>query len=203
MQVEGDDTSTILKKYVLLPKFIELMVNFCNKKADKSKAMASIETWKLSFSSPPIYKIQPANTFKLHGNGTFNFEIRKENAVQNMSCTLIKKTVAQNDKYILLASSTEIFVFSKEKLLSCLGEMKPCPGYNSISRHSIAFEVHSLDFSPNDKSLFCAAGLHNITLLNINNEGHISRSSYRYNVSNFYINKIKLTKMGIFVGVDK
>jgi WD40 repeat protein len=203
MQVEGDDTSSILKKYVLLPKFIDLMVNFCNKKSDKSKAMTNIETWKLGFNAPPVSKVQPGSIFKLHGNGTFTFEIRKENAVHNMSCTLIKKNIAQNNKFVLLASSTEIFVFSKEKLMNCVGEMKPVPGYNTISRHSIAFEVHSLDFSPNDKSLFCAAGLHNVTLLNINNEGHITRSSYRYNVSNFYINKIKLTKMGIFIGVDK
>jgi hypothetical protein len=47
--------------------------------------------------------------------------------------------------------------------------MKVLPGYNSIARHSISFEVHSLDFSPTDKSLFCAAGLHNLTLLNISN----------------------------------
>ena len=81
--------------------------------------------------------------------------------------------------------------------------MKAIPGYNSIARHSLSFEVHSIDFSPVDKSLFCAAGLHNLALMNINNEGHITRTNYRYNVSNFYINKIKLTKMGVFVGVDK
>ena len=88
-------------------------------------------------------------------------------------------------------------------MFNCVLDMKTISGYNSISRHSLSFEVHSIDFSPVDKSLFCAAGLHNLSLLNINNEGHISRSSYRYNVSNFYINKIKLTKMGIFVGIDK
>jgi hypothetical protein len=37
-----------------------------------------------------------------------------------MSCVLIKKTVAHNHKFVLLASSTELSVFSKEKLLSCL-----------------------------------------------------------------------------------
>ena len=81
--------------------------------------------------------------------------------------------------------------------------MKAIAGYNSIARHSLSFEVHSIDFSPVDKNLFCAAGLHNLGLMNINNEGHITRTNYRYNVSNFYINKIKLTKMGVFVGVDK
>jgi hypothetical protein len=81
--------------------------------------------------------------------------------------------------------------------------MKTAAGFNSLSRHSITFEVHSLDFNPAEQGQFCASGLHNLTLLNLNSEGNISRSSYRYNVSNFYINKIKLTKMGIFVGVDK
>ena len=77
MQVEGDDTSTILKKYVLLPKFIDLMVNFCNKKSDKSKALTNIEKWKLGFNNPPVFKVHPGSIFKLHGNGTFTFEIRK------------------------------------------------------------------------------------------------------------------------------
>ena len=120
-----------------------------------------------------------------------------------MSCTLIKKTIAQNFKFVLLASSTEIYVFLKEKIFACVSDMKAAAGYSSISRHSIAFEVHSLDFSPIDRNLFCASGLHNLGLLSINSEGHISRSSFRYNVGNFYINKIKLTKMGIFVGIDK
>jgi hypothetical protein len=81
--------------------------------------------------------------------------------------------------------------------------MKIAPGYNSISRHSISFEVHSLEFSPVDKNVFCVSGLHNLALLNINGEGHIARTNFRYNVSNFYINKIKLAKMGVFVGMDK
>ena len=120
-----------------------------------------------------------------------------------MSYVLIKKNVAHNHKFLLLASSTEISVFSKEKILNCLSDMKVFPGYNSLSRHSIAFEVHSLDFSPVDKNLFCASGLHNLTLLNISSEGHINRTSFRYNVSSHYINKIKLAKMGVFVGIDK
>lgn len=60
-----------------------------------------------------------------------------------------------------------------------------------------------MEFSPSDPTLFCVSGLHNLSLMNINSEGHIARTSFRYNVSNFYINKIKLAKMGIFVGIDK
>ncbi len=37
----------------------------------------------------------------------------------------------------------------------------------------------------------------------MSNEGGIGRTQNRYNVNNLYINKIKLAKMGIFVGVDK
>jgi hypothetical protein len=51
--------------------------------------------------------------------------------------------------------------------------------------------------------VLCAAGLHNVAILSINSEGLIARSNLRYNVSNLYINKIKLTKMGIFVGIEK
>lgn len=179
------------------------MVNFCNKKSDKSKALTNVDRWGLNFVSSQAYKLPQGNAFRIHNSGSFTFEIRRENAINNMSCVLIKKNVASNNKYLLLASSTEISVFSLEKVLMCVSEMKTMPGYNAHSRHSLSFEVHSLDFSPIDKSLFCASGLHNLALLNINNEGQISRTSFRYNVSNFYINKIKLTKMGIFVGIDK
>jgi len=42
MVIENEDGNTILKKSVLLPKFIDLMVNFCDKKSDKDKNMASV-----------------------------------------------------------------------------------------------------------------------------------------------------------------
>ena len=76
--VDNDETSTILKKYVLLPKFIDLMVNFCNKKSDKSNSLTNIERWRLGFASPPpIHKILPAQVFKIHAPGTFSFDVRK------------------------------------------------------------------------------------------------------------------------------
>jgi hypothetical protein len=111
-QPETEESSTILKKYVLLPKFIDLMVNFCNKKSDKSKSLTSIERWKLSFINPQVSKLAQGSAFKIHNSGSFTFEIRKENAIHNMSCVLIKKTVANNHRYVLVASSTEISVFS-------------------------------------------------------------------------------------------
>lgn len=82
------------------------MVNFCHKKSDNSKALTNMERWKLNFNNPQVYKITQGNTFKIHNSGAFTFEIRKENAVHNMSCVLIKKTIAYNHKYLLLASST-------------------------------------------------------------------------------------------------
>jgi hypothetical protein len=60
-----------------------------------------------------------------------------------------------------------------------------------------------VEFSPIDKNLLCATGLHNLALFTINSEGGIGRTPNRYNVNNLYINKIKLAKMGIFVGVEK
>lgn len=45
--------------------------------------------------------------------------------------------------------------------------------------------------------------MHNLALFSLNNDGGIGRTQYRYSVNNLYINKIKLAKMGIFVGVDK
>jgi hypothetical protein len=62
--------------------------------------------FKLSFNSPIISKILPTNVFKLHINGNFTFEIRRENQINNMSCFLVKKNIAQNNKFVLLSSST-------------------------------------------------------------------------------------------------
>lgn len=62
--------------------------------------------FKLSFTNPSISKVQPTNIIKLHNVGNFTFDVRKENAIHNMSCFLVKKNVAQNNKFLLLASST-------------------------------------------------------------------------------------------------
>lgn len=120
-----------------------------------------------------------------------------------MSCVLIKKNIAQNHKFMIIVSGADLLVFSKEKLFYCAADMKAIPGYGVIHKHSVTYELHSVEISPIDKSLLCASGLHNLALFTIGAEGQIARTSHRYNVSNLYINKIKLAKMGIFVGVEK
>jgi hypothetical protein len=37
-----EDNDGILKKYALLPKFIDLMINFCTKKAVKDKHVSNL-----------------------------------------------------------------------------------------------------------------------------------------------------------------
>ena len=49
----------------------------------------------------------------------------------------------------------------------------------------------------------CAAGLYNLALYSINNEGIVAKTNHRYGVNNLYINKVKFGKIGIFVGVEK
>ena len=103
----------------------------------------------------------------------------------------------------MIASSSDMVVFSKEKVMMCAVEGKTLPGHSHTQRHSVPFDIHTVEFAPHDKSLLVASGLHNMGLFNLGSDGSLSKNPARYSVNNMYINKVKLAKMGIFVGVEK
>lgn len=107
-----NESSAILKKYVLLPKFIDLMVSFCNKKSSTDNEKSNSYGWSPNFTNPTVHKFMQLS-LRLANPGTYHVEIRKENPLNNVSCVLIKKTIAQNNKFFLLASGTDMQVFPK------------------------------------------------------------------------------------------
>ena len=68
---EVSENETILKKYALLPKFIELMINFCSKKATKDKNVLNLELWSPAFTNPTIQRLMPVS-FRLSNPGSFH-----------------------------------------------------------------------------------------------------------------------------------
>ena len=75
---EAGQNETILKKYALLPKFIELMINFCSKKATKDKNVGNLDLWSPNFTNPSIQKMM-AMVLKVCNPGSFHMEVRREN----------------------------------------------------------------------------------------------------------------------------
>ena len=53
--------------------------------------------------------------------------------------------------------------------------------------------------------MICVAGLHQVNVFEYEQNGQIPRGSnpYRHTINNDNINKIKLTKFGIFVGISR
>ena len=178
------------------------MQSFCEKRSEKYKSTGNYEEWKVNFTNPSLQKIAHLN-FKLHNNGSFATEIRRENQINNVSCVLIKRTITQNHRFIVIASSSDIVVFSKEKVMMCAAEGKTLQGHSHVQRHSVPFEIHTVEFAPHDKGLLVVSGLHNMGLFNLSSDGSLAKSPARYSVNNMYINKVKLAKIGIFVGVEK
>jgi hypothetical protein len=74
--------------------------------------------------------------------------------------------------------------------------------FPNLNQHSLTFDIHTIDFSPLDPFTFCAAGLHNINLLTINGEGQISKTNHKFNINNEYVNKVRMSKMGIFLSTS-
>ena len=66
---------------------------------------------------------------------------------------LIKRSITQNNRFIVIASSSDMVVFSKEKVMMCAVEGKTIPGHSHTQRHSVPFDIHTVEFAPHDKSL--------------------------------------------------
>jgi len=54
-----------------------------------------------------------AGSFRLHNAGSFAVDIRKMDPIHNVSCVLIKKSIAQNSAFLVLATGAEMQVYSK------------------------------------------------------------------------------------------
>ena len=81
---------------------------------------------------------------------------------------MIKKNLAQNNRFVVIASGTDMHVYLKEKLFLIASEMKNQSNFAPIHRHSVGYEIHSIEFSNNDKNLFCASGVYNLSLYSMN-----------------------------------
>lgn len=88
------------------------MTSFCNKKSSKDNVLANVQGWNLNFVNPTVSKFL-AGSFRLHNAGSFAVDIRKMDPIHNVSCVLIKKSIAQNSAFLVLATGAEMQVYSK------------------------------------------------------------------------------------------
>jgi hypothetical protein len=57
---------------------------------------------------------------------------------------------------------------------------------------------------PSNSSLLCVSGIHHLCIYELQSDGNINRHPIsKYNVASDNINKIKVIKLGILVGVSK
>lgn len=71
------------------------------------------------------------------------------------------------------------------------------------NQQNLGVDAHSFDFSPIDDNVFCAAGLHILYFYTITPDRVISRSTAFYQAPGEYINKIKFTKLGVFLSTTR
>ena len=105
--------------------------------------MNDFEQWRVVYNNPAMVKFAQLN-FKLNNNGSFGVDIKNENPINNVSCVVIKRTITQSNRFLVIASGADMLLFSREKLLQCAVEGKPVPGYAPMPRHSVPFEIHSV-----------------------------------------------------------
>lgn len=99
-----------------MPKFIDLMINFCSKKATKDKNVTNLELWSPIFNNPLVQRMVHVS-LKVCNPGSFHVEVRRENPLNNVSCVLIKRNLASNNRFVIIATGTDLQIYSKEKLL--------------------------------------------------------------------------------------
>jgi len=159
----------------------------------------SSQNEKFGFSSLGVGKIMH-NAWRGSNAGAYTVRLRKENQLNNRSPAVSKQVIAQNHKFILISSGSMIFVHSKEKYFMNLLDGKQTSSLANINQFTGNFDIHTIDFSPLDDSVFIISGLHNILMLNISNDGVITKNTHhqRVNVNNDYINKVRTSSLGIF-----
>lgn len=91
------------------------MINFCSKKATKDKNVSNLDLWSPTFTNPTIQKMM-AIALKVSNPGSYHMEVRRENPLNNVSCVLIKRNLASNGRFLIIASGTDLHVYNKERL---------------------------------------------------------------------------------------
>jgi hypothetical protein len=140
-------------------------------------------------------------TWRATNAGSYNVRIRRDNPLNNKSAAVSKQIIAQNQKFIVIASGNMLYVHSKEKYLQQLLDGKPTQNFQSVHQFNGNFDIHTIDFSPLDDFTFVAAGLHMIVLMQLTTDGIVSRNNtqhLRISVNNDYINKVRASALGIF-----
>lgn len=87
--------------------------------------------------------------------------------MNNKSPSVSKQVIAQNQKFIIIASGTMLSVHFKERFLLQVLEGKVSTVFPNVHQHSVTFDVHTIDFSPLDDFSFCIAGLHAVIMFTI------------------------------------
>jgi len=74
--------------------------------------------------------------------------------------------------------------------------------YDTIFELALHFEPHSISAYGN---MVCIAGLHHIIIYEYDNAGRFvnTEKQLRSSINNDNINKIKLTRFGIFIGISR
>ncbi len=91
-----------------------------------------------------------SNSWRATNAGNYSVRIRKDNPLNNRSPAVSKQVIAQNQKFIVIASANMIYVHLKEKYLQQLLECKSGQIFQSVHQFTGNFDIHTIDFSPID-----------------------------------------------------
>jgi hypothetical protein len=133
-----------------------------------------------------------------------------------LSPSISKTSFAVDSVFVYILSGNAINIFSLETLYSTLISLRQVQKSPFSYALQMQFEPHSIGvWEP--KSIICICGLKNVVTLSKNysipvSEGEMdvrtvqfefSKHVYKYMVSNEYINKMKICKFGIFIGLNR
>lgn len=140
--------------------------------------------------------------YSICGPKTFNTRLPKSEGSYHPSPYVSRTPFAVSDKFVFILSGPKVSIHLRELLYSFL--MAPTlSGYPSIFELALHFEPHSV--SVGYKNFILVAGLHNIIIHEYDSNGKFCSldKQLRFNFNNDNVNKVKLTKFGVFVGVSR
>lgn len=146
-----------------------------------------------------------ASVFKMCQPGSFITKIRKSDSGAITSPNVSRKSFSLNEKFVAITSGLNLCIHLREKLYTYIAQNKNVTsGFPWVYQHPLQYEAHSVGFSPHKQNLLCVAGLHNICLYDVQNDGNINRHpTSKFNSNNDNINKINMARLGVFVGFSK
>lgn len=152
--------------------------------------------------------MNPKLTFsilKMCQPGTVPTKIRKPDSGAVTSPSVSKKSFAMNEKFVAVVAGLNLNIHLKQKLYSFIAQNKSSnSGFPWIYQNALQYEGHSVGFAPHKSNLLCVAGIHNLSLYELQNDGNINRHpTNKYGSNNDNINKIHMTRLGVFVGFSK